>query len=587
VSGINNAVLSELLTDIAVVEAVHYREPINPQKVHFAAQLIDNSGIVEQLEEWEREDRAGKQPGGRPGMVSIRAALILLLLLARENSPMLVSKMEELLSSRLPRNARLQQHLILAGSPRARYHQLWRTLQRVRNLLDPYPMPRRNLLTEAQWIEVKDARNPDDAEKKQLRLNWFANQLLETTAQTVPAQYRKWSGNIVVDATLVASPAKGRSPEWGHMSSDPDAAWYVREGDHRDRSVGRNQKRSVKRVWGYEAEILLQFRNKEGEKEFPALAIGVAFHKPGVKPAEEAIIALSSIRDRGHPAGYLVGDRLYAPGSKADVYQLPARRLGYDLVMDYKKTMLGAQGGSHEGMIQVEGSYYSPSMPQSLRDATIHYRTDKSIDKKTWRERINARTAYLFRPKEKPNTDGSVPMMCPAVGPGATLDCPIKNLLLTRKTPSSRVPMRMPVFEHPAPEDQGKACTNKSSVTVPMNYGAKYHQSIQFGTKAWRKVYTHARNRIEGFNAYVKHEPSFALASRGRRMVRGYTAQYIVTAFLLAAANLRIIEDFLLSKRDPETTLVPSDTIAGTTAMLGLLEAVANPPGIWPPDNPR
>ena len=141
-------------------------------------------------------------------------------------------------------------------------------------------------------MTVKDGRDKNDSEKKQLRLNWFANQLLEATVQAVPAQYKKWQGNIVVDATLVQSPAKERSPEWGHMPSDPDAGWYVRKGDHRDRSNGKDQKRSVKRAFGYEAELLLQFRNQPGPKEFPALVIGMGFHRPGVKPAEEANHAL-------------------------------------------------------------------------------------------------------------------------------------------------------------------------------------------------------------------------------------------------------------------------------------------------------
>ncbi|NNN11551.1 MAG: hypothetical protein HKL83_06795 [Acidimicrobiaceae bacterium] len=43
-------------------------------------------------------------------------------------------------------------------------------------------------------------------------------------------------------------------------------------------------------------------------------------------------------------------------------------------------------------------------------------------------------------------------------------------------------------------------------------------------------MYSTARNTIEGFNGYVKDSNYEALGQLDRRRVRGYTAQYLLTA---------------------------------------------------------
>jgi hypothetical protein len=86
-----------------------------------------------------------------------------------------------------------------------------------------------------------------------------------------------------------------------------------------------------------------------------------ALQMPGVKPGVQAIRALQSVRDRGHPAHFLAGDRAYSIG-KADDFQLPARALGYELVVDYKSDQLGVKA-EFAGMLQIEGAWYCPSIP--------------------------------------------------------------------------------------------------------------------------------------------------------------------------------------------------------------------------------
>jgi hypothetical protein len=98
-----------------------------------------------------------------------------------------------------------------------------------------------------------------------------------------------------------------------------------------------------------------------------------------------------SVHDRAHPANFLAGDRAYT-NAKAEDFQLPARALGYRLVLDYKIDQLGVQG-EFGGMLLIEGAYYCPSIPEVLVTATIDFRTGV-IDEPTYLARLEERWKY-------------------------------------------------------------------------------------------------------------------------------------------------------------------------------------------------
>jgi hypothetical protein len=102
--------------------------------------------------------------------------------------------------------------------------------------------------------------------------------------------------------------------------------------------------------------------------------------------------------------------------------------MGYEPVYDYAKDQLGVQAG-FAGAQLVEGNWYCPSMPQTLKDATKDLIAEK-IDKQTWIDRIRARAAYLFMPKQRPDAEGHRRVMCPAEA-GRT-QCPLKKHTLGR-----------------------------------------------------------------------------------------------------------------------------------------------------------
>jgi hypothetical protein len=247
--------------------------------------------------------------------------------------------------------------------------------------------------------------------------------------------------------------------------------------------------------------------------------------------------AYKRIAEHGHPIGRATGDRGYAASAKAKDYQLPMRELGYEILTDYKSDQLGIDNdGGYAGAIQVEGAHYCPGMPEGLVNATKWARAG-GITNGEWRDRIDQRRRFALRPKEKPDSRGRQPMLCPARGPGATINCPIVEK-------QTGVPgTQLKTVRNPPPEDEQDAiCTNHQSVSFPATAGAKLAQDKKFGSRDWQVEYTSDRNTIEGGNAYMKDDSKEQLAAAGRRRIRGVAAQTFLIGLLVVSANLRKLQ---------------------------------------------
>ena len=93
--------------------------------------------------------------------------------------------------------------------------------------------------------------------------------------------------------------------------------------------------------------------------------------------------------------------------------------------------------------------------------------------------------------------------------------------------------------EHP-----DSICTNKTSVNFPATAGAKFAQTVQYGSQKWASEYKHDRNTIEGLNGFAKDESKEGLGTPGKRRLRGIAAQFLLISFIAVAANLRKIQAF-------------------------------------------
>ncbi|MCU1447473.1 hypothetical protein [Cryobacterium sp.] len=511
---------------------------ISHRQVEFVVQLIDDSGVADQIDAWQLSDRKKTGAGGRPRLVSTRTALALLLLLSTEHSSLFVKEMAVIAGERLS-NTSLR-HLGLWGHQRdanAWFWPLWRALHRALDAIDPKPGHRREFPTPEEIELTLRHREETGASAKQARLNWVCNQLVEATLQLVPAEFRQnWEGDLCIDATVVPAFGKRGAP-WGKKfhAVEHDAGWYTRDSRHNTPTDPRKVKKAV---FGWDVTIAVQTNHDPNTLPgFPLLVAGIAMTVPGRALIEAAKDIVVGVAGRGHPIGRLTGDRGYAASAHPDDYQLPARRLGYKIYTDYREDQLGAKDG-YAGAIQVEGALYCPSMPERLITATIDERAGR-IDKKHWRQLIVERRQYMLRPKSKPDAKGSIAMMCPARGPGATANCPLVN---GGCGPSDDA--RTPIFDPPEENKRDKVCTNATSVTVPIEAGAKLAQDIQYGSDEWSTMYNHDRNTIEGVNGFLKDGAHEGIHIAERRRMRGSTAQFLMIAMLVVTGNLRKLQNF-------------------------------------------
>ena len=125
-------------------------------------------------------------------------------------------------------------------------------------------------------------------------------------------------------------------------------------------------------------------------------------------------------------------------------------------------------------------------------------------------------------------------------GISATAVCQLKSSV-RKKTAGLPHISNQPV--HP-----GEVCVHKKTTTFEGDAGAKLGQAFLYGSPGWHKLYSHARNTIEGFNGYLKDADHGALHDGGRRRARGFANQYLFTTLIVVAANIRKIKSFLQDK---------------------------------------
>jgi len=307
-----------------------------------------------------------------------------------------------------------------------------------------------------------------------------------------------------------------------------------------DEDDNGDRKRALKKIWGNEATLVVSgdVGHSEDEVPLPALVVGMAvLHRPAREPGANAVRALNNVRGRDHPAGYLAGDRAYT-SAKAEDYQLPTKALGYRHVHDYKITQLGVQAEAR-GLIQVEGNWYCPSMPEKLILATKDFRTG-TIDEATYRRRLEARVPYRARPKGLPDADGYQQFVCPASTGSPTARCPLKpkSVIFDGMT-------RVHIRPTQTLRDHQPDVCRQQTIMVSPEAGAKLSQTLVFGSPEHQRVYATLRNSIEGMNGYVKDGAREALGDPARRRIRGVAAQSVLVVFQLMAANLRKINGYL------------------------------------------
>jgi len=511
--------------------------------VRDTARRLDQSGVPERVAQWAAADAAGA--GGRPELFPKRALLVVMFVCARLEKPMLATVWLDLMCHGLSPAMRTELAIPpppdgddLAGWD-AYYRNVRTRFHAIETLMDYSLYPKNRRYSAEEMVDRLRDLTPERINTLRDRQTWFINKIVQISHSVLPRElWRRWGGGLAVDATPLGTFARHAERTRGKKnrqivvhSADPDAGWYVKEGDHSDNDSG-----VTKLLWGYEHTLVFAGATTKAERGmFPKVLLGIAPpHRPGESPGRNGTTAVTEAHAAtGAAARLLAGDNAYVNANPAD-YAEPLRRLGIELVQDYNRTQTGLQG-SHEGALLVDGRWYCPSMPPLLISATTDHRADR-IDYDTWQRRLTDRRTFELRPKAKPEPDGTVRMLCPAAGVAPTARCDLKLASNKRKHQSNR---RVDLT-HLLAQNPPKVC-RQQSITITPEARGRFEQPLRHGTEEWRIAYQTLRSTNEGGNGIAKDAARQNLEDPRRRRIRGQAANALITAFQHCAENIRLI----------------------------------------------
>ncbi|GLX41287.1 hypothetical protein Sros01_73600 [Streptomyces roseochromogenus] len=356
-------------------------------------------------------------------------------------------------------------------------------------VMDPSLLPKRRLSRSDADRDGEEADQEKFAVRQRLLVE-ETNRLVEASlAPARPHIEAVWDGPVAVDATPIRPFSRGVATSDPHTATNPDAAWYVREGgDHRDPSdtPGGGAKRktasTASRPPSSSPGRPHQARAATATIPTPTTS---TIYPPSSLPSLSTNLAMT-LPEMPSPrlatfigaATGLAGSQPTAPTNAAlpETFHIPVRDLGYRPIWDYRIDQLGIQG-SHGGALLVDGTWYCPHLPEALITVPSDL-LDKKIDKDTWRIRANARAAYRLRPKATPPT-AAAPVRCSARRPAPTPPRPAHSnaaaSAATPATPSSTFPPTQPDTQRhaarspsPSPATSAYATGRNSTTTNPL-----------------------------------------------------------------------------------------------------------------------
>jgi len=195
-------------------------------------------------------------------------------------------------------------------------------------------------------------------------------------------------------------------------------------------------------------------------------------------------------------------------------------------------------------MLLVEGSLYGPCLPADLINASKDYAA-KKITEDLYYERIEHRKAYQLRPKQNKDGSLSVIMRCPGCGPGRTVKCDLKPVSAAQERKEIADGRALLPLVVDQPKDLPPVCSNKQSISLPKDFGARYLTALPYKSREWREYYRHARNEMEGKNQFLKDPLGDDIANKGQRRFRGYGKHVLALLVKVVSSNVRTLKNWL------------------------------------------
>lgn len=519
-----------------------------------AVYIVEHSGIDGLIAQWRQEDRGETKPGPTPWLGEVQVVTLLLILTLTRRPPVFTELSAMLMHAD-------QSLLDIVGlvrddaSQTALYHRAYNSYRRLVTLLNPEPESLYRLMTKEAYADAVAHRDADDCAKRRLRAIAFTAHLLRGCWMLLPRQSRRTTKvDVVIDATHIESPGRPRGARSPFASSDPTCGWYVRQGNHdgsldptaraagnsaapaaiTSRAKTRFERNKDERKWSREFTLLAICI-----PGLPRIPVGAILDNPGKNIAENTLILIDQLLAQGFQIEHFIGDMAYLPNCKMEDLALPLRARGIKGVFEYPKTTtsLGLQG-SHGGAILVEGTWYCPSMPQALIDASMDYflrgKDDpRGIDSEEYERRLAQRQRYALKSKQRADADGYERRACPAEGPWATMKCDYKPKAVEDEKPG-RTRLLLPMLVTPKP----RVC-QQATLTFPPSVDGKYGQHYPYRSPEWQRLFTLNRQTIESINNSVKAAQFAPIKSREWRPRRGWLPTLLAGLVIIMAMVVR------------------------------------------------
>lgn len=532
----------DLLQDLALTprdDGTTGQSRIDDRLIQGVCDWVDGSGVLDLIAEGRADNKTTRQPGGAPAAYADardRIIVVLVVVLLMEGDAPQLIELQRAVTGRLSPEAKRIIGLPVddKASDDAVYSRMRRAWDRVTDTFDMAPgRLGKTRPTRTEVEAVIAARDPERCARNAERGRRFLNLVLEASVRLTPEEdLAEWKGNVTLDATVARARGRGhrtkvRLPD-DSMNSDFDAEYH--------------QNHDGSKTHGFDVHIALTAQNSPYEQpKHPILAIAATLDQPSRRVGANAVACVQSIVERGYPAGDLTIDKGYSGNCKAEDFHLPVMALGYGLISEPKHPRNeNPIQFTHNGANYIDGAWYSPSMPEALVWARVHY-ADKMITEDVFRARCEARRAYLFTRK-----DGNA-FSCPAQGANATIKCVHKDFFEPKHQP--RDGSKRPIARN-APEAPLPACLRKVSTSMPEDNPkvAKYAQSLHYGSAEHNDTYRLHRSTMEGWNGFTKDDNHESLGATRNRRRRGMVNHLFVVALSLAVTNMRKIKAFLAAK---------------------------------------
>jgi len=451
---------------------------------------------------------------------------------------------------------------------------VYRTFDRLTTALDPERVDRRRRLPRDQ--AAAHAATWEDIDPEHLRRRAVLQQVSDTFV-LAPVRHaidrgwlRGWPGDVGVDMTSV--------PAWHHPPSnrrdlgsvETTAGWHFSAGDT-EGVFGHSLTLAVAALGLSGNRVPLAVaacRRRHGQRvsRHPQLALGAVLDTGGKRVGPNAVHTLGQLRRLGLPTGVLAADRAYTDQT-SEHFQQHARRLGYQLALDYKKEHRGIQG-THHGALLIDGTLACPLTPVPAATATsgLDDKQIREIDTNDkLKKRIAAREPFHLKNKQGPDHTGTIRLQCPAAGTSPSITCPRFTRLHPPTRPAPAVidltdrravaahTAAKPTAQitqaerlHPPPKKELPQICQQPTITIhPGDLGKldKFRQDRTYLSDAWHDVFKPIRANNEGLNGRGKGH-RVDLAEPKRRLAHGRAAQTLLVALMICTLNLQILHDW-------------------------------------------